>query len=226
MWSDGVPVSAADFIYAWESQRGDGVDVDGQPDQVASTLGYRDVASVTPSHGGKTVTVVFSTPFTDWRVLFDHMVPAHIAERVGWNHGFDTFDPAVDVSAGPLIAAVGVAGRQGRAGPEPQVVGDPAVLDKVTVDVARRRAGWTAALGRRQPGGRPNRTPSTSARWTVVSSLPNTQSLVRPSLDLLELDFNVTSAVTSGTAVRAGHRPCRRPHRAAGRRRSGPSTRR
>ncbi len=53
VWSDGVPVTADDFIYAWQSQRGDGVDVDGQPDQVASTLGYRDVASVTGSHGGR-----------------------------------------------------------------------------------------------------------------------------------------------------------------------------
>ena len=103
VWSDGVPFSAADFVYAWQSQSGDGVDVDGQPDQVASTLGYRDVSSVTPSHGGKTVTVVFSTPFTDWRVMFNDMVPAHIASRVGWNHGFDTFNPAVDLSAGPLI---------------------------------------------------------------------------------------------------------------------------
>ena len=62
MWSDGVPVTADDFIYAWQSQRGDGVDVDGRPDQVASTLGYRDVASVVPSNDGKTVTVTFSTP--------------------------------------------------------------------------------------------------------------------------------------------------------------------
>ncbi len=45
----------------------------------------------------------FSTPFTDWRVMFDHMVPAHIARRVGWNHGFDTFNPAVDLSAGPFL---------------------------------------------------------------------------------------------------------------------------
>ena len=68
VWSDGVPVSADDFIYAWQSQHGDGIDVNGRPDQVASTLGYRDVQSVTPSNDGKTVTVIFSTPFTDWRV--------------------------------------------------------------------------------------------------------------------------------------------------------------
>ncbi|HEY1990104.1 MAG TPA: hypothetical protein VGG43_11610, partial [Acidimicrobiales bacterium] len=47
VWSDGVPVSAEDFIYAWKSQRGTDLDVDGQPDAAASTLGYRDVGSVT-----------------------------------------------------------------------------------------------------------------------------------------------------------------------------------
>ena len=35
--------------------------------------------------------------------MFDHMVPAHIARKVGWNTGFDTFNPAVDLSAGPLL---------------------------------------------------------------------------------------------------------------------------
>ena len=108
MWSDGVPVTADDFIYAWQSQRGDGVDVDGRPDRWPRTLGYRDVAVGDAEHSGKTVTVTFSTPFTDWRVLFDHMVPAHIAREVGWNHGFDTFNPAVDLSGGPADGAVGV----------------------------------------------------------------------------------------------------------------------
>ena len=86
VWSDGVPVSADDFIYAWQSQRGDGTDVDGQPDQVASTLGYRDVASVTGSNGGRTVTVVFARPFADWRVLFDHMVPGPHRPEGGLEH--------------------------------------------------------------------------------------------------------------------------------------------
>ena len=65
VWSDGVAVTADDFIYAWQSQQGGVVDVTGLPDQVASTLGYRDVASVTGSHGGRTVTVVFSRRSAD-----------------------------------------------------------------------------------------------------------------------------------------------------------------
>ncbi len=130
VWSDGVPVTADDFIYAWESQRGTGVDVDGQPDRVASTLGYRDVSSVTGSHDGRTVTVVFATPFADWRIMFDHMVPAHIARQVGWNTGFARFDPAVDLSAGPMMLASVGPGGTATLVRNPHWWGTPAVLER------------------------------------------------------------------------------------------------
>jgi len=201
VWSDGVPVTAADFIYAWHSQRGDGIDVDGSPDLVASMLGYRDVASVTPSHGGKTVTVVFATPFTDWRVMFNHMVPSHIASRVGWNHGFDTFDPAVDVSAGPLVVQSVSARGTAVLVRNPRWWGVPSVLSKVTVSVAQSQQAWTGALRGEnhavvQPAG------FDLSSVGVVSSLPNTQSSIDPSLQLLELDFDLNSPLASVTAAR------------------------
>ncbi len=201
VWSDGVPVSADDFIYAWQSQKGDGTDVNGRPDQVASTLGYRDVQSVTPSNHGKTVTVRFSTPYTDWRLMFDHMVPAHIAKEVGWNHGFDTFNPAVDLSAGPMkVQSVSPAGTAVLVR-NPRWWGTPAVLDKVTVNVATLPAIWAATLAKG------NETATQPASFNLdslnaVSSLPNTQSAVKPSLRLLDLEFNVTSPLTARAAVR------------------------
>ena len=54
VWSDGVPVSAADFVYAWRSQRGDGIDVDGRPDEVRhfDGMGAGEFAgSVAPGDG-------------------------------------------------------------------------------------------------------------------------------------------------------------------------------
>jgi peptide/nickel transport system substrate-binding protein len=201
VWSDGVPVSADDFIYAWQSQRGDGIDVDGQPDQVASTLGYRDIARVTGSHGGKTVTVVFATPFTDWRVMFDHMVPAHISRKVGWNHGFDTFNPAIDLSAGPLELQSASSGGSAVLVRNPKWWGTPSILSRVTVNVAPSGAAWAGALAR---GNQAVAELSSFdlASLDAVSSLPNTQSFVKPSLNLLELDFNVTSSVTMRQAAR------------------------
>ena len=48
--------------------------------------------------------MVFATPFSDWKSLFGGgtpMIPAHIAEKVGFNSGFQNFGPAVQVSGGP-----------------------------------------------------------------------------------------------------------------------------
>jgi peptide/nickel transport system substrate-binding protein len=201
VWSDGVPVTADDFIYAWQSQRGDGVDVDGQPDQVASTLGYRDVASVTGSHNGRTVTVVFATPFADWRILFDHMVPAHIARKVGWTTGFDTFNPAVDLSAGPLLLHSVSPGGTAVLIRNPTWWGTPSTLASITVSDRQDPSSWIGSLAASdtavsQPGS------FDLASLDAVSALANSQSSVHPSLALLSLEFDVHSTVGSHVAAR------------------------
>ena len=88
----------------------------------------------------------FSTPFTDWRVMFDQMVPAHIARQVGWNHGFETFDPSVDLSAGPFVLQAESAGGPAVLVRNPRWWGTPATLDRVVVNVAPNQAAWAAAL--------------------------------------------------------------------------------
>ncbi len=201
VWSDGVPVTADDFIYAWQAQKGDGVDVGGQPDQVASTLGYRDVASVTGSHGGRTVTVVFATPFTDWRVMFDHMVPAHIAKKVGWNTGFDVFDPAVDLSAGPLMLHAVPGDGTATLVRNPSWWGTPSLLSGVTVSDRQDDPGWIGPLATTndavsQPGS------FTLASLDSVSSLANSQSSIHPSLRFESLEFDVKSTLSGHAAAR------------------------
>jgi peptide/nickel transport system substrate-binding protein len=99
VWSDGTPISSADFTYAWEQQRGD---ASSDPTTVATTAGYRDISSIKGSNKGKTVTVVFKTPFADWQELFANLLPAHVMEKVGWNPACDTVDPAIDLSGGPF----------------------------------------------------------------------------------------------------------------------------
>jgi peptide/nickel transport system substrate-binding protein len=106
-WSDGTPITVSDFIYNWHEQVAN-----------ASSLpfsgvieGYRSISSVTGSNDGKTVTVVFSTPYSDWESLFSNLVPAHVAQRVGWSSGFSTFSPAVVVSGGPFEIASVTAGK-------------------------------------------------------------------------------------------------------------------
>ena len=107
-WSDGVPISASDFIYAWQAQSGNPKfkDAGGKPFLPASSAGYNQIASVTGSNGGKTVTVVYSKPYGDWQSLFSQanpLLPAHIAQKVGFDSGYASFSPSVDISGGPYM---------------------------------------------------------------------------------------------------------------------------
>jgi ABC-type transport system substrate-binding protein len=102
VWSDGVPITAADFAYAWAQQRGDPT---SDPSTVTSTAGYRDISSVKGTNKGHTVTVIFRSPFADWQMLFANLLPAHVMEKVGWNPACPTVDPAIDLSGGPFIIA-------------------------------------------------------------------------------------------------------------------------
>jgi peptide/nickel transport system substrate-binding protein len=99
VWSDGVPITAKDFEYAWAQERGDPT---SDPTAVASTSGYRDIRSIKGSNKGRTVTVVFRTPFADWQMLFSDLLPAHIMEKVGWNPTCTSVSAAIDLSGGPF----------------------------------------------------------------------------------------------------------------------------
>lgn len=103
-WSDGIPINAADFVYNWQAQAGHPgfTDKGGKRFEPAGTSGYNQIKSVKGSHGGKTVTVVFSKPYGDWKALFSLLIPAHVAKRVGFDNGWARFGPAVKVSGGPF----------------------------------------------------------------------------------------------------------------------------
>ena len=100
-WSDGTPITADDFVYAWQTQNG----TDCKDCDAASTAGYDQMQSVTGSDNGKTVTVVYKKPYADWKGPFGDMYPAHIAKQHGdlaasWKWFTDNPLP---VSAGPYI---------------------------------------------------------------------------------------------------------------------------
>ncbi|HEX4865829.1 MAG TPA: ABC transporter substrate-binding protein, partial [Acidimicrobiales bacterium] len=105
VWSDGVPITGADFVYNWQAQSGTGTDVGGHPFTPASRSGYDLIQSVAASPSSPDqVTVTFSSPYPDWSALFRHLIPVHVAQSVGFNSGFT--DPLADlVSGGPYIVA-------------------------------------------------------------------------------------------------------------------------
>jgi glutathione transport system substrate-binding protein len=184
VWSDGVPITATDFEYAWESQRGE--PVVSSPD-VSSIQGYKDIASVTGSNGGHTVTVKFKTAFADWESLFDNLMPAHVMEKVGWNPSCSTVNPSIDLSAGPF--------KIGSVTPQaitlvqnPRWWGTPPNARTIVVHIASstdQLAQWMTS-GYVQVA-----EPSTVTQsfLTQMTGLPGAQSDVDTSATLLQLDM-------------------------------------
>jgi len=140
VWSDGVAIDCKDFYLQYMSLNGKvtkpnpdftgpgATDADGNalPETLpvfdaATNTGFDQMKSVTCSDDNKTVTVVYDTPFADWKGSFGGFVPAHIIEaktgvadilavdatvdspeieKIGefWNTGFDGWDPEVALS--------------------------------------------------------------------------------------------------------------------------------
>ena len=185
-----MPISATDFKYAWEEQRGD--PVASSPD-VTSIAGYRDIASVTGSNGGRTVTVKFKNPFADWKSLFDNLVPAHVMEKVGWSPNCPTINPTIDLSGGPFKIGA-VSGSTIRLVQNPKWWGTPANAKSVTVHIASsttQLAEWMSSgyVQVAQPS------TVTPAFLTEMTGLPDAESDVQNSNTLLQL--NMSSALTS-----------------------------
>jgi len=184
VWSDGVPITATDFEYAWDLQKGD--PVVSSPD-VSSIAGYRDIESVTGSNGGHTVTVKFKTTFADWQMLFDNLVPAHVMEKVGWDPFCPTVNPAIDLSGGPFKIG-SVSGQTIQLVRNPKWWGPPANARSITIRIASSTgelAQWLASgyVDVAQPA------TVTPGFLTQVTGLPGAQSAVDTSETLLQLNM-------------------------------------
>jgi peptide/nickel transport system substrate-binding protein len=133
VWSDGTAITYQDFVYNWQAQSGDPsfTDTGGQPYQAASTDGYRQIASVSESGGDPyKVKVVLKSTDNDWRSLFSMMLPAHVADQVGFDTGFT--DPVDDLSAGPFEIQSYAPGSSVTLVRNPRYWGAPANLAEVT----------------------------------------------------------------------------------------------
>jgi peptide/nickel transport system substrate-binding protein len=203
VWSDGVPITAADFQYAWQSQRGGATDVNGTADSVASTLGYRDIASVVSSNSGRTVTVTFHTPDADWESLFDDLLPAHVAEVVGWNTGFDHFASQVLVSAGPWLINKWVPGKDVVLVRNPRWWGTAPRYNRVVLEAVTSPAAMARDVGNQRVQ---VAAPATfdASLISQLSAIPKTETQSRLGATMLQLEFNVRHAPLDSVAVRQG----------------------
>ncbi|MDU0478290.1 ABC transporter family substrate-binding protein [Staphylococcus chromogenes] len=78
-WSDGAPITGADFAYLWNNLKAEPAAID--------SAGYRMISNVRSENGGKVVYVDFQLPVATWRQLFRHLLPSHL-----FSIGTESFD--------------------------------------------------------------------------------------------------------------------------------------
>jgi peptide/nickel transport system substrate-binding protein len=203
VWSDGVPINAQDFIYAWQSESGNPKykDVGNQAFLPAGTAGYDQIKSVTGSNNGKTVTVVFSTPFPDWQSLFGDLLPAHIAEKVGFNNGFQNFGPAVEVSGGPYMIQSYTKNSSLVEVKNPKWWGTPGKLSKIIYQFILDDSQQPPAMA----NGEINMINPSLGSLTLLDTLkaiPNVTTSITPGLEFQHMDFNEANPYLAVAGIR------------------------
>lgn len=203
VWSDGTPVNADDFIYNWQAQSGlpQYKDVDGQPYDDVSNTGYSQMQSVVGSNNGKTVTVTFKPgqSFGDWKSLFGPIIPAHIAQKVGWNHGFD--DVKNVVSDGPYIISNYVKDQTITETPNPKWWGAKPHLSSIVFRILSDDTAGPPAMQNNEvqlfSPASPNK-----QELDQIKAIPNVTVETPPGLEFEHLDFNQANPYLSNVAVR------------------------
>jgi len=95
VWSDGTPITAADWIANWKALNG--TNTAFAPD---ATTGYNQISSVKAGKSAYEVVVTFATPFADWKSLFSDLYPAsELSTPTEFNNALTS---KLGVSGGPF----------------------------------------------------------------------------------------------------------------------------
>ena len=125
-WSDGTPITEADYAAEWKALNGK-----NKAFQVASTTGYDQIDSVKEGSGGKfDVVFTFSKPFSDWKALFSPLYPAHYDSTPAlFSNGYKN---AIPVTAGPFgNPQFNKSAQTVTVTPDPKWWGNKPLLDKI-----------------------------------------------------------------------------------------------
>jgi peptide/nickel transport system substrate-binding protein len=195
-WSDGTPITADDFHYLWQHLNG------SIPKTDAYTItGYEQIKEVTGSAAGKTVTVVFSTPFAEWQGLFTNLLPAHYVRRQpgGWNRGLA--EHPEDIPSGGAFRIAGFTpGETVTLARNDNYWAPKAHLDAIQFRLVQDSDAQVAALRNREAD--LIRPQATTDLINIVKRLPGVQSQVRTSLGFEHLTFNLKHPILAEPAVR------------------------
>ncbi len=199
-WSDGVPISISDFVYNWHARAGLVTDPNGVAAISANEVGYDDIASITGSPRSNVVTVQFAHPFADWESLFSDLVPAHVAERVGWNSGFTTFSRKRFVSGGPFEITGFDPGVSITLSRNPLYWGQQSRLDQIVIEAVSNQARLASLLAHGQIDAA--WAPATAPLLAMASGLPHIYTSIEQSDRIEEIDFNLLAPDVAQVAVR------------------------
>ncbi|XKH53715.1 ABC transporter family substrate-binding protein [Citricoccus nitrophenolicus] len=89
VWSDGTPVTAADYIFKWGWQNpriatGEGDEAAPLFNAISHTLGEYVPEAPEGDPAGKEFTLTYAEPYADWEIIMDTALPAHVvAEQSG-----------------------------------------------------------------------------------------------------------------------------------------------
>lgn len=200
-WSDGIPITASDFIYNWRAQSGSSahLDVTGLPFLSNSSVGYSDIKSITGSNNGRTVKVVFKRHFSEWERLFRDIVPAHVGETAGWNSGFTSPFSSIEVSGGPYAisqsssTAVVLDRNSAYWGKRPKIAKISFNVDSVPTRFASQFQAGSLDIAL---------TPAHDLLYSSISSVVGVKTTLVPSSTVNELIMNMRSGPLSAIKVR------------------------
>ena len=79
-WSDGTPVTVADYVLDWAYQNASLTNSDDEPlfNGISQTYGERVLEGPQGDPEGKTFTIEYTEPYADWEILVNNALPAHV----------------------------------------------------------------------------------------------------------------------------------------------------
>ena len=125
VWSDGTPITYQDFAGMWKALNGVNTAFN-----IASSNGYQNIASVSRGATDQDVTVVFKTPYPDWKSLFSPIMPASLdATPTSFNKSWAN---GPKLSGGPfIVSSLDNTAKTITLTHNPKWWGRPAKLDKI-----------------------------------------------------------------------------------------------
>ena len=183
VWSDGVPITSADFKYSWEQ---------GKATNFRATS---DIAAVDDSDPA-TAVVTWSQPTASWRDRFRPILPKHLLE--GKDRNAEMKD-GYRFSGGPWMLDHWTKGQEIKLVRNPRYWGKTANLDSVIFRIIPDSAAYVQAF---KTGQVDMIFMSAAPEAAELRDFPNTSFEVVPSLTYSYFRFNTQRAPLDSRAVR------------------------